>query len=60
MKVRYLVAFIFDNVSIYKRNKNGFDVLYEGIYSKIPNEFLDMEVRIIGAKGKGIVDIEVI
>lgn len=59
MKVRYLVAFIFDNVSICKRNKDGFDTLYEGIYSEIPNEFLDMEVRIIGAKRKGIVDIEV-
>ncbi len=59
MKVKYLVAFIFDKVSIYKESGDEFVTLYDGKYDAIPSNILEMEVRIIGAKRKGIIDIEV-
>lgn len=62
MKVRDLKNHIYEKVSIYKQ-KNGswdcFEDVYNGDMQSIPDELLDFEVNIIGAKRKGVVDISI-
>lgn len=62
MKVKELRSIIFDKVVIYKANNENdgdFEDIYKGDINNIPLDILDMKVRCIGAKKKGIVDIQV-
>lgn len=59
MKIKELISVIFDKVTIYKANDEGFENLYKGNTDNIPSSILEMKVRIIGAAKKGIIDIEV-
>lgn len=63
MKLESLKRYIYDKVSIYTKaddNWDEFKTLYNGNMADIPNELLSLEVHLIGAKRKGIVDISVI
>ena len=65
MKLREYIAVIYDKIVIYKQIDDGeyngeFKDIYKGNRSNIPEDILDMEVKSIGGKGKGILDIRVI
>lgn len=59
MKVRNLEKVLHDYVSIYTMDEffECVDLVDKVKYDDIPEEFLDREVRSIGAKGKRHVDI---
>lgn len=60
MKVRDLKDYIWDKVVLYKSEVDDFLDVYKGyINNDTPQGVLDLEVRSIGAKRKGIVDIRV-
>lgn len=60
MKVRDLRYYIYDKVVLYKSEADNFVDVYKGyINNDTPSIVLDLEVRSIGAKRKGIVDIRV-
>lgn len=57
MLVKDLSRYIFDKVEIYKDSNQGFETLFHGEFKDIQLKILELEVRDIGAKRKGIVDI---
>lgn len=59
MKVKELITVIFDKVIIYKANDEGFEDIYKGNTDDIPLDILEMKVRIVGAKKKSVIDIQV-
>jgi len=60
MKVRDLKDYIWDKVVLYKSDTDDFVDIYKGYIDGDTSEtVLDLEVRSIGAKRKGIVDIRV-
>lgn len=61
MRVKDLQGVIFDSVCIYKEVSDmDFRDLYSGkSLSSVPSELLGREVKTVGAKRKGIVDIEI-
>ena len=60
MKISELIYFVYDKVFIYKEKGEGeFINLYIGGPPQVPKEFLEMEIKTIGAKRKGILDIQV-
>lgn len=52
---------IYDDVIIYKQvdEFGKYEDVFKGVKSEIPVNILEMEVGVIGAKRKGILDIEV-
>ena len=60
MQLRKYVAVMYDKVFIYKHIGDGiFRDRYRGETSDIPNNLLEAEVKIIAARRKGILDIEI-
>lgn len=64
MKLKEIQSKIYDDVCLYKENKQNqgccnYKDLWRGKSQDIPQGFLDYTVRIIGAKRKGILDIEI-
>lgn len=62
MTVRDLKTYVFDKVSIYSESHtiNGdFVDLYKGTIQEAPDSILDLEVELIGARRKNIIDIEI-
>lgn len=61
MKIKDLKNYVHDKVCIYKENISVGEYIdiYKGFIQEIPAYMLDREVRSIGAKRKGIVDIRV-
>lgn len=59
MKVKDLIHVVFDKVTIYRDNGQDFEDIYKGGMDSIPLNILKMEVRIIGASKKGVIDIKV-
>lgn len=59
MKIKELTSVIFDKVTIYKANDEGFEDIYKGNTNSVPSNILEMKVRIIGASKKGVIDIQV-
>lgn len=60
MKVRDLRDYIYDKVVLYKSEEDDFVDVYKGyINNEMPENVLDLEIKSIGAKRKGIVDIRV-
>lgn len=60
MKVRDLTDYILDKAVLYKSEADNFVDVYKGyIDNDTPQIVLDLEVRSIGAKRRGIVDIRV-
>lgn len=60
MKVRGLKDYIWDKVVLYKSETNDFVDVYKGyINNDMPKDVLDLEIKSIDAKRKGIVDIRV-
>lgn len=62
MKIKDLDKYVHDKVCIYKENidvDGEYVDIYKGFIQEIPSHISDMEVRSIGAKRKGIVDIRV-
>lgn len=63
MKLKDIKTKIYDNVCLYKKNEQfqedfDYEDLWKGKGQDIPDEFLDLYVCIIGARRKGILDIE--
>lgn len=63
MKLKDIKNNIYDNVCLYKKDQqnqeyNYYKDLYKGKMQDVPDEFLEFYVDIIGAKRKGILDIE--
>lgn len=56
MKIKDLINVIFDDVIIYKSKDEDF---YKGDKDSIPSLLLEKKVKSVGAKRKGIVDIEI-
>ena len=44
---------------IYKTKDDDFEDIYKGDKDNIPSEILEMKIRSVGAKRKGIIDIQV-
>lgn len=61
LKVKDLKDLIFDKIVIYRTDKiyDDFIDLYKGEVEGIPCDILSLTVHSIGAKRKGILDIEV-
>lgn len=63
MKLKEIKTKIYDDVCLYKRNElnqeyDCYKDLWKGKIQDVPDEFLEFYVGIIGAKRKGILDIE--
>lgn len=63
MKLGELLSVVaYDSVCLYYRNEEAeapsFEDIYEGSCMKIPPEYLDAEVKILGAKEKDVLDIQ--
>ena len=60
MKVAELEHIVFDKVALYEDDGNGgYSDLYDGEIADIPVELLCSDIRSIGAKRKGILDIRI-
>ena len=59
MKVKDLITVIFDKVIIYKANNEGFEDIFKGSTNDIPSAILEMNIGIVGAKKKSVIDIQV-
>lgn len=63
MKIKDIQKYLMDDVAIYQEAGNEcakYTDLYFGDAANIPENILDMELRVIGAKRKGsILDIQV-
>ena len=68
MKLKELLPYAMDNVCIYKdvTDTNNSDTdypeyedLYQGKLSDAPDELLDSELAVFGAKKKGMLDIQI-
>lgn len=63
VKISDLKNYIHDKVCVYRENNmtigGDYVDIYKGFIQEAPFHILDMEVRNIGAKRKGIVDIRV-
>ena len=59
IQVKELLGVIFDKVIVYKTNNEGFKDIYKGNTNDIPLDILEMKVKVIGAKKKGVIDIQV-
>lgn len=60
MKLKFISGIIFDKICVYKENSSmEFIDLYSGNSEDIPYEILEMEVKSIASKRKGIIDIRV-
>ena len=58
VKVKDLVRYIHEKVSIYNDSaESEFATIYEGKVENIPSHLLDNDIKVLGAKRKGIVDI---
>lgn len=61
MKLEEIKPVIVDKVCLYiELDDNNYQDLWKGIPKNIPKEFLDYKVRVIGAKQKDILDIELV
>lgn len=61
MKLREYTSVLFDKIVIYKQIGDGeFEDIFKGNKIYIPEEMLDMEVKSIGGKAGGILDIRVL
>lgn len=60
MKINELIPTIYDKIILYRNIDDDYIDIFKGIPSEIPNNMLDLEIKIIGAKRKNILDIEVI
>lgn len=61
MKIRDLKDYIWNKAVLYKSKTDDFVDVYKGyINDDTPKTVLDLEVRSIGAKRKGIIDIRVV
>lgn len=63
MKLKDLIAYAMDDVCVYvETNKDEDSVEYKDLYKgnprNVPKDLLQREVRLFGAKKKGLVDIE--
>ena len=54
-----LKDYLFEKVVLYVCRDDDYEDIYKGEVKDIPSEMLDYEVRLIGAKRKGILDISV-
>lgn len=54
-----MVKITIDKVTIYEANSGDFKDLYKGEVKDIPLDILEMNVKIIGASKKGVIDIQV-
>lgn len=59
MKVEELTNIIFDKIVIYRSKNGDYKDIYKGEKDNIPSNILAMNVRAIGAKRRGIVDVQV-
>ena len=60
MKLKEITSIIFEEICLYKKSDSGiYEDIWEGKPEYIPNELLDYTIRIIGAKRKGVLDIEI-
>ena len=62
MRVGDLKNYIFDKVVLYKENPEvdgEYIDIHKGFICTLPTSILNLEVRTIGAKRKGVVDIRV-
>ena len=57
--VKDLIGIVYDTVIIYKANDEGFEEIYNGDTYYIPLNILEMKVRSVGSKKRGIIDIQV-
>lgn len=61
MKVSELKSLLHDKIVLYKETQdNEFEDVFVGKSSDIPKELLDKDIKSIGAKRKGIVDIKIL
>jgi len=58
VKIKELINVIVDKIIIYKADGDDFENIYAGTTDSIPANVLEMEVRLIGAARKGVVDIQ--
>lgn len=58
MKLKEIKSIILEEVCLYEAINSDYKDLWEGNSQDIPEELLDYTVGIIGAKRKGILDIE--
>lgn len=62
MKLKEVKKRTYDYVCLYKKNRQNQECLYQNLWKgkiqDVPDEYLDLYVGIIGAKRKGILDIE--
>lgn len=58
MKLQEIECIIYDDVCLYRKNIDDFKDLWQGKAQDIPKEFLDFTVESVGAKRRGILDIE--
>jgi len=59
MTVKDVSQVSYDKVAIYKFKDDEFEDIYNGSFNDIPFEILNMEVKLIGAKRKNIIDIRI-
>ena len=60
MKLKEIKSIIFDEICLYKELDSGmYEDIWKGKPEYIPNELIDYTIRIIGAKRKGVLDIEI-
>jgi hypothetical protein len=61
MKLRELRKYIVGPVVVYQeKSEVEFEDIYEGLLKNAPEELLRREVRVIGAKSRNVLDIEVL
>jgi hypothetical protein len=60
MKIKDLLQYVVDDICIYREVEDG---LYEGLYKgnaqNVPCDLLEMQVRLVGARKKLCLDIQV-
>ena len=59
MKVKDLKGYVYDKIILYRSESDDFTDIYKGDIDNLPNTMLDLEIKTIGAKRRGIIDIRV-
>ena len=59
MKVKDLKGYVYDKITLYWSESDDFVDIYKGDIDNLPNTMLDLEIKTIGAKRRGIIDIRV-
>jgi len=59
VKVKDLVNYLADTVVVYKENNNEFSDIFKGNSKDFLKNILEMEVKNIGGKRKGVLDLQV-